>query len=83
MDEREKIIAAYKTCFGSEHGKIVLENLSKFCFGKPESHLFDVNSGRQTDFNLGKNDVLRHIQCMMNQKTEPTQTKVISERKIL
>ncbi len=82
-DQTQLTIAAYKDMFATEKGKRVFDNLSKYCLGLPESHIFDVNSGRQTDFNLGKNDVIRHIQCMLKRKTEPSQQKVISERKIL
>ena len=83
MDNTQRVIAAYKAWFNSEHGKIVLENLAKFCLEPAILHIFDVNSARKTDFNLGKNDVIRHIRCMLERKTEPTQTKVISERKII
>ena len=78
MDEQEKMIAAYKTCFISEHGKIVLENLSRHCLERNMLNIFDINSARRTDFNLGKNDVVRHIRCMLERKTEPKQEKVIS-----
>lgn len=83
QDNTQRVIAAYKAWFKSEHGKVVLENLSKHCFESNILHIFDVNSARKTDFNLGKNDVIRHIRCMLERKTEPTQKTVISERKIL
>ncbi len=83
MDNTQRVIAAYKAWFTSEHGKVALDNLAKHCFENNMLHIFDVNSARKTDFNLGKNDVIRHIRCMLERKTEPKQAKVISERKIL
>ena len=82
-DKQQRVIAAYKAWFNSEHGKVVLENLAKHCFEDNMLHIFDVTSARKTDFNLGKNDVIRHIRCMLERKTEPKPEKVISERKIL
>ena len=78
IDERQLTIAAYKDFFATDKGKRVLDNLSRHCLGLDEFHLFDVSSARQTDFNLGKNDVIRHIRCMLKQKTEPKPEKVIS-----
>ncbi len=78
IDNTERVIAAYKAWFNSEHGKIALENLRKHCLGDDMLHIFDIDSARQTDFNLGKNDVYRHIMCMLKRKTEPAQTTVIS-----
>ncbi len=83
LDNTQRVIAAYKAWFISEHGKIVLDNLAKHCLESNILHIFDVNSARKTDFNLGKNDVIRYIRYMLERKTEPTQGKVISERKIL
>ena len=81
-DNTQRVIAAYKAWFNSEHGKIALENLSKHCLEPDEFNIF-VESARRTDFNLGKNDVIRHIRCMLKRKTEPSQKEVISERKLL
>ena len=78
LDDTQRVIAAYKAWFTNEHGKIVLENLSKHCFENNMLHIFDVTSARKTDFNLGKNDVIRHIRCMMERKTEKKPEKVIS-----
>ena len=77
-DEQQLTIAAYKVIFLSEHGKRVLDNLAKHCKGHDEIAIFDVNSARVTDFNLGKNDVYRHIMCILKQKTEKKQEKTIS-----
>lgn len=82
-DEIQLTIAAYKDMFSTPKGLRVLDNLSKHCLGLDEYDIFDVNSGRQTDFNLGKNDVIRHIRYMLKRKTEKEPTQVISERKIL
>lgn len=83
IDNTQRVIAAYKVWFTSEHGKVVLANLEKHCLGNDMLRIFDINSARMTDFNLGKNDVIRHIRCMLKRKTEPSQKTVISERKIL
>ena len=82
-DEQQLTIAAYKDIFsvGNAKGKRVLDDLSWFCLENRD--IFDVNSGRKTDFNLGANSVIRHIRYMLKRKTEPKQEKVISERKIL
>lgn len=83
VDEQQLTIAAFKDFFATDKGKRVLDSLAKYCFGYDELVIFDVNSGRLTDFNLGKNDVYRHIMWMMKRKTEKKPEKVISERKIL
>jgi hypothetical protein len=60
-DEKEfkKLIAAYKSVFATENGKIVLRDLAKFC--KADTDIFDPDSARKTDFNLGKNAVYNRI----------------------
>lgn len=78
IDEQQLTIAAFKDMFATEKGKRVLDNLSKYCLGYDELVIFDVNSARLTDFNLGKNDVYRHIMWMLKRKTEKKQEKVIS-----
>lgn len=83
VDEQQLTIAAFKDMFATPKGKRVLDNLAKYCFGYDELVIFDVNSARVTDVNLGKNDVYRHIQWMLKRKTEKKQEKVISERKII
>lgn len=80
-DEQQLTIAAYKDMFATEKGKRVLADLSKFCLENFD--IFDPNSGRKTDFNLGANSVIRHIRYMLKRKTEKRQEKVISERTIL
>lgn len=76
IDEQQLTIAAYKDMFSTEKGKRVLNDLSKFCLENFD--IFDVNSARKTDFNLGANSVIRHIRWMLKRKTEQKQEKVIS-----
>lgn len=83
VDETQLTIAAFKDTFSTPKGKRVLDVLAKYCLGYDELVIFNSNSARLTDFNLGKNDVYRHIQWMLKRKTEKKQEKVISERKIL
>ena len=82
-DEQQLTIAAYKDVFSPDDAKAkrVIEDLSKFCLENFD--IFDINSARKTDFNLGANSVIRHIRYMLKRKTEKKQEKVISERKIL
>lgn len=83
MDEQQLTIAAYKDVFSLDDAKakLVLRNLSVLCGENRD--LFDKNSARQTDYNLGAISVIAHIRWMISRKTEPKQEKVISERKIL
>ena len=82
-DEQQLKIAAYKDVFSADDPKAqrVLKDLTKHCLGYDESVIFDVNSARLTDFNLGKNDVIRHIKWMLKRKTEEKQEKGTSEYK--
>jgi len=57
---------AYKNLFSSEHGKKVLEDLDRECLLK--GNIFDAGSSRITDFNLGKNAVIRHIHKEIERK---------------
>jgi hypothetical protein len=84
-DEQQLTIAAYKDVFSADDakGQRVLDNLMKYCLGYDDSVIFDVNSTRLTDFNLGKNDVIRHIKWMLKRKTEQKPETVISERENL
>lgn len=83
MDDQQLTIAAYKDVFPADDAKAkrILEDLSKFCLEKAD--IFDVNSARKTDFNLGANSVIRHIRYMLKRKIEQKQETVISERKLL
>ena len=83
VDEQQLTIAAFKDIFATPKGKRVLDHLAKHCMGYDELVIFNVNSGRLTDFNLGKNDVYRNIMWMLKRKTEKKQETVISERKRL
>lgn len=76
MDDQERAIVAYKILFATEHGKVVLANLSSLCGENRD--LFDPKSSRQTDYNLGAISVLAHIRWMMKRETKPTQKTVIS-----
>jgi len=83
MDEQQRTVAAYKDVFSADDAKaqIVIGDISKFCLENAD--IFDVNSARKTDFNLGANSVIRHIRWMLKRKTEQKQETVISERKVL
>lgn len=76
LDKQQRVIAAYKAIFPTEHGKLVLDNLAKLC--GEDRDLFDKNSSRQTDYNLGAISVIAHIRWMLKRKTEQKQEKVIS-----
>lgn len=76
MDDQQLTIAAFKDMFLTEKGKRVLDNLSKYCLENFD--IFDKDSARKTDFNLGANSVIRHIRWMLSRKTESKQEKVIS-----
>ena len=80
-DKTQLTIAAYKDVFSTPKGLLVLDNLLKLC--GEDRDLFDKNSARQTDYNLGAISVIAHIRWMLKRKTEKKQEKVISERKIL
>lgn len=83
IDEQQLTVAAYKDVFSLDDAKAkrVLDDLSKFCL--ETSDIFDVNSARKTDYNLGANSVIRYIRYMLKRKTEQKQETVISERKLL
>jgi len=72
----EKKIAAYKAIFPTEHGKVILDDLSFFCL--EDRDIFDTKCSRKTDFNLGANSVIRHIRYMLKRKTEQEQRTVIN-----
>ncbi len=76
-------IAAFKDMFATEKGKRVLDNLAKHCLGYDELVIFNVNSARLTDFNLGKNDVYRHIMWMLKRKTQQEERTTITKGKTL
>lgn len=78
IDKTQRLIAAYKVWFSNEHGKLVLEDLSRFCLEGYLPDIFDENNVQKTAFNLGANKVMRYIRYMRNRKTEKKQDKVIS-----
>jgi len=66
---------AYKNTFNSEHGLKVLKDLDDIC--KLNGNIFDADSSRITDFNLGKNAVIRHIRKEIEREiTEKKDNKV-------
>jgi len=83
IDDQQRLIAAYKAWFTNEHGKLILNDLSRFCLEEYLPDIFDETNVQKTAFNLGANKVIRYIRYMMKRKTEKKQEKVISERKIL
>ena len=78
MNDEQLTIAAYKDVFSADDPKAqrVLVDLSRFCLENLD--IFDVNSARKTDYNLGANSVIRHIRYMLKRKTEQKQETVIS-----
>ena len=78
-DKQQLLIAAYKNIFTTEHGKIILDDLSEFCLDKnylPD--MFVVGDSHKTAYNLGSNKVMRYIKWMISRKIEKKQEKVIS-----
>jgi len=71
-NEEQEISMAFKQTFSSEPAKVVLEHLSKICLANPQAPLFDVNSQRQTDFNLGNKNVYDYIINQIEAKIEKT-----------
>ena len=55
---------AYKACFATADGQIVKKDLSRFCL--LTSDIFDPDSARMTDYNLGANAVIRHIESQID-----------------
>lgn len=78
MNDEQLTIAAFKDVFSADDPKAqrVLGDLSRFCL--EDFDIFDVNSARKTDYNLGANSVIRHIRYMLKRKTEQKQETVIS-----
>ena len=73
MNREEEIQAlkmSYMNTFESEHGRKVMEDLSKFCLEKRD--IFVEDSARKTDYNLGANSVIRYIRSkLMRTETKP------------
>ncbi len=83
MTDEQLTIAAYKDVLSADDAKAqrVLRDLSRFCLETAD--IFDVNSARKTDFNLGANSVIRHIRYMLKRKTQQEKRTTISEGKTL
>ena len=60
----KKVSNAYKACFATANGQIVKKDLSRFCLAN--SDIFDPESARMTDYNLGANAVIRHINSQID-----------------
>jgi uncharacterized protein YfeS len=58
----------YQSCFATDAGKKVLDDLEKECRYKRD--LFNKDSARITDFNLGANWVIRYIHSWLDRKPE-------------
>lgn len=73
----QQLIADYKNTFNSESGKRVLIDLAKFCLEKRD--IFEEQSARKTDYNLGANAVIRHIRSRLEKNiTEVKQETAIN-----
>ena len=81
--EQIALSMAYKNTFDSEHGKKVLEDLDRQCFGRNSGNPFEPTSERQTCFNLGKNAVVRYIRQEIERNlTETEDNKAIHKETI-
>jgi hypothetical protein len=62
----------YQSCFATDAGKKVLEDLDKQCLFRRD--IFNKDSERITCFNLGANWAIRYIHSLIEKKlTEPKQ----------
>lgn len=55
----DEITRSYKTCFESDAGKVVLDDLKRRCFFVSQTHVVDHPD--MTAFNNGKRDALLEI----------------------
>ena len=78
-DEMKQKINRYRSCFLTDAGKFVLEDLDKECFYRKD--LFNPHSERTTCYNLGANWVIRYIHDLLEKKEElqPRQQKSTHE----
>ena len=63
---------AYKNTFDSEHGQKVLKDLERKCMYK-RTGIYQSNSQRQTDFNLGLHEVILYIHQEIERNLTETQ----------
>jgi hypothetical protein len=73
-DEKRKILN-YKSCFLSDAGKKVLEDLDKRCLYRRD--IFDVFSARATDFNLGLNAAVRYIHSWIEKNPDEPKPETV------
>lgn len=68
---------AYKNTFASEHGENVLKDLDRKCMYR-RTGLYQSDSQRQTDFNLGMHEVILYIHQEIDRVLdEPKDNKAI------
>jgi hypothetical protein len=63
--DKKQVILDYLHTFNTECGKRVLTDLSDFCYANGRSTPCNLLSSRETDFNLGKFEVVRYIRLML------------------
>lgn len=63
-ERRRQLVGAYYRFANSNDGKLILQDLQEFC-GHGKS-AFNRESDRITDFNLGMQNVMLHIQDTIN-----------------
>jgi hypothetical protein len=68
--ELEKVRLAYRTVFGGDSGKIVLESLAKFCNMDNTSVCEQKPDALQTFFNEGKRRVFLRIKWYLENKED-------------
>jgi hypothetical protein len=62
----DQISRAYKECFATRAGQIVLDHLGLFCMAKYNQNPADPTSTNQTYYNLGAFTVYRMIRYQMD-----------------
>ncbi len=79
MDEKQ-IAAEFKACYGTEHGKRVLDVLSNYCF-ENRSTFVEGNHDKQ-NVNNGKRAVILYIrkQLNFNEMKEKQETAITKEK---
>lgn len=63
IEEQLKRVNAYKRFAETEDGKLILEDLSRFCYAKGSTFTGDANS---TFFNEGKRNVYLYMNTVIN-----------------
>ena len=67
IEEIKALRISYRECFNSEHGKKVLKDLERRCFGKDRTFTQDPYL---TAFNEGTRGAFLYIQNMMEEERE-------------